>query len=64
VRVTEVQIFRIVDTQIQELWLVFNVMGVLQQMKMVPAGGLPPPVMAALAFIQRKIVERKGNGRR
>lgn len=54
VNVTEVQIFRIADTRIQELWLVFNVLGVLQQLGMVPPNGMPAPVMAVLAWVQRR----------
>jgi steroid delta-isomerase-like uncharacterized protein len=54
VEITEVQIFRIEDTRIHELWLVFDVLGVLQQLHMIPAGGLPPPVMAGLAWLQRR----------
>ena len=58
VEITEVQIFRIEDTRIQELWLVFDVLGVLQQLHMIPAGGLPGPVMAALAWVQRQRTRR------
>ncbi len=64
VRMAEVQIFRVEDTRIQELWLTFNVLGVLQQMGMVPAGGLPPPVMKVLAYVQRQLVQRKGRSPR
>jgi steroid delta-isomerase-like uncharacterized protein len=60
VKISEVQIFRVVDTRITELWLTFNVLGVLQQIGMIPGGGLPPPVMAVMAAIQR----RKARGRR
>jgi steroid delta-isomerase-like uncharacterized protein len=59
VEITEVQIFRIEDTRIQELWLVFDVLGVLQQLHMIPAGGLPGPVMAGLAWVQRRRTRRR-----
>lgn len=52
--IDEIQIFRIQDTQIQELWLSFNVLGVLQQLGMVPPGGPPAPVMRLLAWVQRR----------
>jgi steroid delta-isomerase-like uncharacterized protein len=58
VEITEVQIFRIEDTRIRELWLVFDVLGVLQQLHMIPAGGLPGPVMAGLAWVQRRRTRR------
>lgn len=54
VEITEVHLFRIEDARLEELWLVFDVLGVLQQMHMVPAGGLPGPVMGALAWAQRR----------
>ena len=59
VEITEVQIFRIEDTRIEELWLVFDVLGVLQQLHMIPAGGLPGPAMAGLAWVHRR---RTGRG--
>lgn len=63
VAITEVQIYRIEDGQIVEMWLVFNVLGVLQQLGMIPAGGFPAPLLALLAWFQRRGV-RKAAGRR
>lgn len=56
VEISEVQIYRIVDGQIQELWLVFNVLGVLQQLGMIPARGFPKPLLQILASVQRRKV--------
>lgn len=58
VEITEVHIFRIAATRIEELWLVFDVLGVLQQLHMMPAGGMPGPVMAGLAWVQRRRTRR------
>ena len=54
VTMSEVQIYRVIDGKIVELWLEFNVLGVLQQLGMIPAGGFPPPLMALLAWRQRR----------
>lgn len=62
VAISEVQIYRVVDGQIVEMWLVFNVLGVLQQMGMIPAGGFPAPLLALLAWFQRRGA-RKAVGR-
>ena len=63
VAISEVQIYRVVDGQIVEMWLVFNVLGVLQQMGMIPAGGFPAPLLAILAWFQRRGA-RRAAGRR
>ncbi|CAN5628949.1 ester cyclase [soil metagenome] len=59
VRMTEVQIFRIADGRIVELWLVFNVLDVLQQLGVVPAGGLPRPLLLLLARLRRRRNRRR-----
>ncbi len=58
VAIGEVQIYRVADGRIVEMWLVFNVLGVLQQMGMIPAGGFPKPLLALLAWSQRRGARR------
>ena len=58
--ISEVQVFRITDTRIQELWLTFNVLGLLGQIGMIPAGGLPQPLVAVIAQVHRMLQRRKG----
>ncbi|HUG83872.1 MAG TPA: ester cyclase [Euzebya sp.] len=58
VRINEVQIFRITDTRLVDLWLTFDVLGVLVQMGLIPASGMPAPVMHLLAWLQRRKTAR------
>ena len=59
VTISEVQIYRVVDGTIVELWLLFNVLGVLQQLHIMPAGGLPRPIMELLCWVQRRGTVKK-----
>jgi len=59
VTVNEVQIYRVVDGRIVELWLVFNVLGVLQQLRLIPPKGLPRPVMEVMCWVQRRATAKK-----
>ncbi len=54
VTVSEVQIYRVVDGQIVELWLVFNVLDVLQQLGVIPPNGLPRPLLELICWGQRR----------
>jgi steroid delta-isomerase-like uncharacterized protein len=57
--VNEVQIYRVVDGKIVELWLVFNVLGVLQQLGVIPAKGLPRPLLELICWGQRRASRKR-----
>lgn len=61
VTMTEVQIYRVVNGRIVELWLVFNVLGVLQQLGVIPPRGLPPPIVRLIAWRQRRLSRKKAS---
>jgi len=63
VTVSEVQIYRVVDGRIVELWLVFNVLGVLQQIRLIPAGGLPLALLRVLCWVQRRSTKKRKTSR-
>jgi steroid delta-isomerase-like uncharacterized protein len=59
VTMSEVQIYRIVDGRIVELWLLFDVLGVLQQLGVIPANGLPAPLLSLICWNQRRASRRR-----
>ena len=59
VTMSEVQIYRVVDGRIVELWLFFNVLDVLVQLGVIPPKGLPRPVLELICWGQRRASRKR-----
>jgi steroid delta-isomerase-like uncharacterized protein len=49
----EIEVHKIVDGQIQEMWLEFDASSLLRQLGVLPEGGIPQPVLWAVGMLQR-----------
>jgi steroid delta-isomerase-like uncharacterized protein len=58
----EIEVHQLADGQIQEMWLEFDAANLLRQLGVLPAGGIPKPVLQVVGWLQR-LRGTRANGR-
>jgi predicted ester cyclase len=53
VRMTALQMFRIANGKIAEVWIMFDPLNVMQQLGVLPAGLMPKPMLAVVNTVRR-----------